>query len=190
MRTLKHYPHGAKKRWTRDLSLWEPYAEAPRMQVGRLATLETLLPLSVALQARNKVYPYPIPTQKRLRGRTIRLALTPPRQPMVRTKVRIRLPRILPRVRGSYVSLRRGVLSVHSKRQLNAALAGGALNTRFYQEHKTNHRKGRHGQLDSPGARAFGSVAEAYRRGWSIGKIADAALVARAVSKTGGRKWR
>lgn len=183
MATRRHYPHGVKKRWTRDLALLEPYSFG--LEPRSLLTVQTYLPLSVARRVRNKVYTYPLPVQRSLAGRVIRYRLLPPTGRMVRTKVRIRLPRILPRVRGSYVSLRRGRLNIHSRKQLHAALARGEVNQRRYQEHKTHRRHARNGQLDSPGARAFGSVSHALGRGWSIGKIADAALAARAILKGG-----
>lgn len=103
--------------------------------------------------------------------------------PMVQTHVRIRLPRFLPMVYGSYVSLTDDTLNIHSENQLRRLQDAQEFNRRRYVEHKGNHRQGRNGQLDSPGSRRFGSVAEAVRRGRSIAEIADAGMAARAISR-------
>lgn len=177
----------SRKNVKRGSNLPDAYLGYKRSRVsqlpGRVHYVTTYLPRSVAIKARREIYPYPYPNQKRLKGKTIRLALTRPRN-MVKTKVAIRLPRRLPLVRGSYVSLADGRLNIYSKYKLERMINHAReYNTRRYSEHKGNHRKGRHGQLDSPGSRRFGSVAEAYRRGGSIDQIADAALVARALSQ-------
>lgn len=167
--------------WHRDLGVrdslsWSDYPESVITVVG-------YLPRPVARRARREVYPYPLPLQKRLRSRVIRRSLRRSSAPLVRAKVRIKVPHRLPLSRGSYVSLSRGRLNVHSYRQYKAALAAGELNRRRYDERKGHRRKARYGQLDSPGALAFGSVAESYRRGQSVSRIADAALIARAILK-------
>lgn len=166
---------------------------------GRVVSIKTYLPLSVALRARNKIYTYKYPSQMRKKGRVIRLPLKSYSKAlerhgvrkgrsrrvmnqMVPVKVRIRLPRMLPEVYGSYVSLARDTLNIHSHNQLRRVIDAQEFNRRRYSEYKGNHRKARHGQLDSRGARRFGAVAETYRRGGSIDAIADAALVARSIS--------
>lgn len=147
---------------------------------GKVIHVHTYLPRSVARRVRREIYPYRHPHQVRKRGRTIRVPLI--RRPdMVKTKVKIRLPRLLPLVQGSYVELSNGQLKIHSRKQLRRLEHAQEFNRRRYSEHKGNHRKGRYGQLDSRGSGRFGSVAEAYWRGGSIDQIADAALVARAI---------
>lgn len=155
--------------------------EAP--EFGPILSVDVLMPRSLAARTRREIYPYPFPEQRQLPSRVIRQRLSAPREPVVRTRVRIRLPRHLPLVRGSYVSIRKGVLNVHSSRQLAAAVSRGELNRRRYQERKRHRRRAHHGQLDSPGAGRFGLVGLASRRGRSVGRIADAALVARALGR-------
>lgn len=152
---------------------------------SRILTVKVYLPRPIARQVRREVYTYPQPAQMRKARHVMRYSLlaglSSGSARFVPAKVRIRVPTRLPLVRGSYVSLRRGMLNIHSAQQLRSTLAKGELNVRRYSERKTNRRKARHGQLDSPGARRFGLVAEAYRRGKSVDRIADAALVARAI---------
>lgn len=158
-----------------------------RASPTRLLTIHTFLPRSMAYQARRKVYTYPSPFSQALQRRTLRYNLRLPRDPLVKAKVRIRVPTVLPTVRGSYVSLStrngRMRLNVHSQRQHRAALAAGETNRRRYQEGKRARRYASHGQLESRGARRFGLVAASYARGESPRKIADAALVARAIGR-------
>lgn len=168
--------------WRRDLVLRD--TDFPSRRTGPLVTLEVFLPRPVALRARREIYPYPYPLQKRLKSRVIRHRLWT-KGPMVKAKVRVRLPRKLPLVRGSYVSLDRGRLNIHSRRQHELLIERRELNRLRKEETKGGRRKARYGQLDSPGATGFGSVAEGYRRGHSVGRIADAALVARAILKGG-----
>lgn len=150
---------------------------------GRVFTVSVALPRPVAIKARREIYTYPYPKQVQKRGRTIRLSLARSRIPMVKTKVRIRLPRQLPLVRGSYVSLADGRLNIHSRYQLERLYHAQEFNRRRYGEYKRNRRKASHGQLDSRGSQRFGSVAHAYRQGSSIDKIADAALAVRAIAQ-------
>lgn len=172
-----------KSNWHRDLGVRDSLSwdRAP----GRLITVQALLPRPVAIKARREVYPYPLPLQSRKESRVIRRSLRRRRVPLVLTKVRIRIPRVLPLARGSYVSLNRGRLNIHSRRQHELLIQRGELNRVRKAERKTHRRRARHGQLDSPGALAFGSVDGAYRRGWSVDRIADQALVARAILKGG-----
>lgn len=167
------------KSWSRESSLdvWgDPYVNG-----YSTLTVPVYLPRPVALRARREVYTYPYPSQRRLKARTIRLRLRRSHAPLVYTKVRIKMPRRLPLARGSYVSITDKWLNIHSRKQHAKALSRYELNRRRYTEGKSNRRKGRHGQLDSPGADAFGSVAEAARRGLGVNRLADAAMVARAI---------
>lgn len=154
-----------------------------RRTQGRIFSVTTYLPRPVAIKARREIYPYPYPAQRQLKGRVIREPLRSSRHRLIKTTIRIRLPRQLPVVRGSYVSLADGRLNIHSKYQLERMFNAQELNRRRYSEYKRNKRKASHGQLDSRGSQRFGSVAHAYRQGASIDKIADAALGARAVSQ-------
>ena len=145
---------------------------------GPVLTVRLQLPRSLALRARREVYSYPFPRQRQFVSRVLRRRLGRRRERFVDARVRIRLPRVLPLVRGSYVSVRGGVLNVHSLRQLERVLAAGLLNERHYEEWKSNRRKACNGQLDSPGATSHGLVAHAARRGLGMARLADAALVA------------
>lgn len=150
---------------------------------GRVFTVQTYLPRPVALQARREIYPYPYPKPLQKRGRTIRLALRPTHARLVPAKVKIRLPRRLPLIGGSYVSLADGRINIHSYNQVRRLIDAQEFNRRRYSEYKRNHRKASHGQIDSRGSQRFGSVAHAYRSGRSIDQIADAALAVRAISQ-------
>lgn len=158
---------------------------------GSILRVTTYLPRSVVSQTRREIYPYPYPNQKQKRGRAIRLSLRPARGPYVKATVRIRMPRRLPVARGSYVSLSRNMLNIHSTNQVERTINAQEFNRRRYSEYKSNHRKGRNGQLDSPGSTHLGIVAHAYRRGHTIDKIGDAAMVARAIANSKRKmKWR
>lgn len=163
----------------------EPGWDQRSWRSSRILTVKVYLPRPVARQVRREVYTYPYPAQMRKARHVLRYSLLGSHAPRsvawVPAKVRVRIPTRLPLVRGSYVSLRRGMLNIHSAQQLRSTLAKGELNARRYSERKTNKRRARHGQLDSPGARHLGLVAEAYRRGASVDRVADAALVARAI---------
>lgn len=143
--------------------------------------VEVWLPRPVAQRARREIYTYVPPRQIRRKRRVIRYALLRPRAKFVKVKVRLRVPRKLPLARASYVSLDRDRLNIHSTYQHQKAIDRGELNRRRREEGKPGHRKARNGQLDSPRALSYGAVGEAYRRGESIGRIADAAAVARAI---------
>lgn len=155
---------------------FDPYLDEPY----KIITVSVPLPRSVARRARREVYPYPYPNQVRRRGRTIRRVL--PHARLTVARVRIKVPKRLPLALPSYVSISRGRLNIHSRKQLGAALAAGELNRRRYDERKTNRRRARHGQLDSVGATSFGAVGAAAERSWSIDAIAEAALGARAIN--------
>lgn len=147
----------------------------------KILAVKVYLPRPVAKMARREVYTYPYPQQIQKRWRVARYLLrSSKKHKFVPVTVRIRVPKRLPLVRASYVSIRNNMLNVHSYHQTRREYERN-LNTRRYSEHKGNRRKARYGQLDSPGATAFGAVAEASRRGWSIDRIADSALGARAL---------
>lgn len=172
-----------------DRLAW-PVRAMPKFNPYRVITVPVRLPIAVANAARNKIYPYPYPNQKKLLRKVLRYSLLlssqERSQKWLKTKIRISLPRVLPKSRGSYVSLTNGRLNLHSERQLSSLLERGETNRRRYGESKSNRRKARNGQLDSSRSLSKGLVAHAYRRGAGIREIADAALVARAMSQ-GGR---
>lgn len=163
-----------------------PEIQSPANQNRRLRTVSVsvLLPRSIAQEARREVYSYPFPKQRQLRRRTLRYNLNYYHEPYVRTKVRIRVPRVLPLVRRSYVSLSgiRPRLSIYSSAATNSAIERGELNRARYLDGKSNRRKARNGQLDSPGANAYGILGRSVKAGMSIARLADSALVARAMS--------
>lgn len=146
-----------------------------------IVTVPVWLPRPVAHRAGREIYTYVPPRQIRRKRRVIRYALLRPRAQMVKVGVRLRVPKKLPLARNSYVSLSRNRLNIHSIRQHQRAMDHGELNRTRREERKSGRRKARNGQLDSARALSFGSVAEAYRRGESVGRIADAAAVARAI---------
>lgn len=143
--------------------------------------VKTYVPRSVAFKARREIYPYPYPSQIQKRGRVVRVPLALRRERFVPVTVAIRMPRQLPVVRGSYVSLSRNRINIHSRKQVERLEDAQERNRRRYVERKGNHRKARYGQIDSRGAAHLGIVAESFKRGNSIDQIADAALVARAL---------
>lgn len=158
-----------------------PIRKSPRFTTLRL---QVYLPSSVSKIVRREVYPYPYPSQRQLRGRVIRHKLRRQRERMVRTTVRVRVPAGLPLARPSYVSVERDRLNIHSRKQTRKQNSPMSKNRRRYSHgyrEKDHKRRARYGQLDSPGATRFGSVAEAARRGQSIDRIAEAALASRAI---------
>lgn len=136
------------------------------------------VPLPVTLRVRRVSYAYPI--QRQRMRRSIRVALAPLRTRYELRRVAVRMPRRLPALAGSYVSVRPGRLTIHSKRQLRR-LMEFEYNRYRESERKGRRRKGRNGQLESIRRDRLGIVAEAVRRGMSASSIADAAMVSRAL---------
>lgn len=165
-----------------DRGAARPYADDWRRPY-RVLTVKVALPLSVSRRARNEVYTYPMPRQRQRMTRHIRVPLQKRKEPYRVTRIRIALPRVLPSALRSKVAVRAGHLVIYGSRNVERTFQRLELNRRYYGEHKSNVRQARWGQLDSPGADRFGIVAEAARRGLSIGRIADAALVARALRR-------
>jgi hypothetical protein len=146
-------------------------------------TITVTVPVPVNVRARTVSYTYPQQIQRS--RRVVRRQLSPLQTRYVMRRVRVVLPRHLPVVRGSYVSIdRNGRLNNHSRRQLEALLAV-ENNRRRYRERKWRGRKARNGQLESAGSTHAGLVAEAVRRGLSAETIQDAAMVARALERSG-----
>lgn len=154
---------------------------------GRILRVTTYVPRPVAHRVRREIYPYPYPKQIQKKGRSVRVSLKPLRGPYVKAVVRIRLPRRLPAVRGSYVTVRPKLLTIHSRNQLERTINAQEYNRRRYAERKGNKRKAWHGQLDSRGNSYLGIAAHASRSGKSIDQIGNAALAARAIAGKKGR---
>lgn len=185
-KNVSHYKNAlvpSQRRWSRPIFPEKRYEVA-----GSILRITTYVPRPVAQRVRREIYPYPYPNQKQKRGRAIRLALAPTRGPYVKATVRIRMPRRLPIVRGSYVSVTPKLVTIHSRNQVERLENAQERNRRRYTERKGFHRKGRYGQLDSPGSRRLGIVAKVAQRGGSVDQIADAALAARAMSLKGRRR--
>lgn len=186
MRSRSHTKKHVHSDLTAYAANW-PYEPVPFVRPYKLVSVPAYLPRSIANQARREIYTYPTIKQRRLTRRALRLGLITHgdshylREPWHKVRVRIRLPLRLPLARGSKVALRRGQLVIHSAANLRRQLERRELNRRRYMEGKGNHRSARHGQLDSPGATRFGLVKRAYEAGFGIKRIADAALVARAI---------
>lgn len=144
---------------------------------GRTIAVTVPYPVSAKL-SRTVTYPYPKQIQRT--SKVVRVELYPRKQFYRLAKVTVRMPRALPIVRGSYVSIDRNRLNIHSKRQLRRLL-DAEYNRRRYNEHKSNRRKARNGQLDSVRSDRLGMLAEAQQRGWSARRLADVAMVSRAL---------
>lgn len=97
------------------------------------------------------------------------------------TRVHVRIPHHLPIVPASYVTIdRKRRLNIHSKRRTLSKLLTES-NVRRYNERKGRKRQARNGQLESINSDRLGIVAEAHHRNLNVNRIADAALVSRAL---------
>lgn len=184
-RNRRSYSPPPPGRRPRDFRRWDEDFP-PDAVNSNILTVPTLLPPAVAVKARRKIYTYPgIALAPLMWGRTRQLPLQKrSRQRLVPVAVRIRVPRRLPSVPSHMVTFypSRGYATVHSRKQIAAAVAApGELNRRRYAERKDYRRRARNGQLLAPGALAFGSVSALTRLGADPRRIADAALVARAI---------
>lgn len=150
---------------------------------GPIVTVRLPVPVSMAHLARTEIYSYPYPSIRERLTKVIRKRLARPRGKFKMVRVRVRLPRRLPLVPGSYVSLDRDRLNIHSKRQREAAELRERNRAR-YEEGKFNRRKARNGQLASRHSTRFGSLAEASRRGFSADGLGDVALGVRALASS------
>lgn len=170
----------ARRRNASGSSLGDGYAFEAARRHPAYRSIAVTIPMPVPL-ARLRTVSYAYPTQVQMRTRNVRIPLkVRPATKFITTKVRVRVPRRLPTVSPSYVSLDRNRLTIHSKRRLRK-LNETEYNRRRYQEFKERSRKARNGQLDSVKADRYGMLGEAYRRGYSIRRLADVALVARAI---------
>lgn len=172
----------ARRRAARSSQLRSSVPEArPRY---RVVTVHVPLPVSKARQIRTVLYPYP--SSRMRRNSVVRVPLVPNggRRPkrFVWRPVRVIVPAVLPFVAGSYVSVSRDRLNVHSLAQLTR-LMDREFNRPRYDEEKTNRRKARHGQLESVRSDPYGIIAAAARSRAPTRVVADAALVSRALSR-------
>lgn len=145
---------------------------------GAVRRVTVVVPMPVGLRPRIAYYKYPMPRQRLRRvirqplGRRGRYALR---------KVSVVVPRTLPTVRGSYVSVDRyNRLNIHSHRQLRAVLER-EYNRARNSEDKRSRRSARNGQLESVRADRAGIIGAASSMGLGAASIADAALVSRAL---------
>jgi hypothetical protein len=149
----------------------------PLPRNSRIITISVPVPVRQVRRTVNYTYPSPYQSPSRVG----RIQLNPHVRHPLRV-VRIRVPKFSPAVPGAYVSLSRGRLNIHSRKQLQRLLAHGEFNRRRYNEHKTRSRHYRDGQLQSLRSDPYGIVASAYNRGLSARRIADAALYSRALT--------
>lgn len=144
----------------------------------RYSTVYVNVPVPSYLRTRTVSYSYP--KQVSRARRVIRRPLLVNRNTRYELRrIAVRVPRHLPLVKPSYVSLSRGRLTIHSKRQLHALMEKGEFNRERRSERKDRGRKARNGQLDSVVSDRFGILGESLRRGFSAAGLADAALVSR-----------
>lgn len=147
-----------------------------RSRARQVTALSVTVPVPVTSVVRTVRYSYPLSIQRQRRVVRTTLRTLPVIYRMQR--VRVIIPRHLPLVGASYVSVVNGRKTIHSRRQ-TIALLQQENNRRRYLEGKHKRRSARNGQLESFDRDRLGIVAEAARRGLSPEKIADAALVSR-----------
>lgn len=145
---------------------------------GAIRRVTVVVPMPVGLRPRIAYYKYPSPRQRS--RRVIRQPLGR-RGRYVLRKVAVVVPRTLPTVRGSYVSVDRyHRLNIHSHRQLRSVLDREYHRER-YSEDKRNRRSARNGQLESVRADRAGIIGAAAAMGVGAAQLADTALVSRAL---------
>lgn len=155
--------------------------------------VRVLLPRSIAYKVRRVSYAYPERIQRE--RRTVRVQLRPKKESYVARNVLVVAPAALPASEGSYVSVRdlrpsvvraNAELVHHSRRQFKRLMIGNRrrpseYNRRRYEEIKGRHRMARNGQLASVRRDDAGIIGANYRAGVSAARLADAALVSRAL---------
>lgn len=149
-----------------------------RLGYGTAVVVTTPVPRSLSARTVNYAYPSPMSRARRV----VRQALYrgAPRPGYVLRRFVVLLPHHLPRVARSYVSFRPGILNIHSRRQARRLL-DREYNRRRYFEKKPNRRKGRNGQLESVRGDRLGLISEAVNRGYGPERVADAAMLSRAL---------
>jgi len=147
---------------------------------GRVIPLRVRVPASIAREVSSRIYTYRSPQQVRPRSRVYRRAFRAPRGRFVPVVARVRVPRYLPKVSGSFVSVDRGRLNVHSRRQ-HRRLMRREYNRVRYSERKSRRSMARLGQLDSRFRDRHGIMGFAVHRESDVGRLADAALFVRSL---------
>lgn len=142
-------------------------------------TVYVTVPVPSYLRTRTVSYTYPYQYSRARRVVRVPLVVRPTRYELRRIAVRV--PRHLPLVKPSYVSLVRGRLNIHSRRQTRVLIQKGEFNRARNEERKGRRRQARNGQLDSVRSDRHGIIAAANAMGLSPQRIADAAMVSRAV---------
>lgn len=151
-----------------------------RELLGPILAVPVYVPRPMAYKVRREIYSYRKPFQRQMVSRVVRRELKRKSVPYTLVKVKVRIPRHLPLVKRSYVSVDRNRINIYSARQVERLL-DREFNRRRYSEHKRRRRRASDGQLESRGADRHGLVAEAVRRGGSVDAVADAAMIARAL---------
>lgn len=156
--------------------------------------VRVLLPRSIAYKVRRVSYTYPDRVQRAKRH--VRVDLGRKKAGFVPAAVSVLVPAVLPEAAPSYVSVREArkgavrsrspQLVHHSGRSLRRLMLGtrrrpSEYNRRRYEEVKGRHRMARNGQLASVRRDDAGIVGANYRAGVSAARLADAALVSRAL---------
>lgn len=159
---------------------------APSRSVDRRATTRprsvvVVVPLPRPLARRVRRVTYVYPRSRVQSTRVVRVPLATPRRRFFLTPVRVVLPAVLPSAQPSSVSIDRGRLNIHSHRQHLRQMRNFEMNRRRYEEHKDAHSKARSGQLSSVRSDRLGIIGAAARRGWSARRLADVAMVSRAL---------
>lgn len=119
--------------------------------------------------------------QRQHRNRHITVPLRRSRRRFIRRRFRLRVPKAP--VRTAYMSLDRfNRLRIYSARS-TARLLATEHNRRRRNERKSRRRKGNIGQLDSVRSDRFGIIGRAASRHRSPGRVADAAMLSRAIER-------
>lgn len=152
---------------------------AARLTRNNSRLISVRVPLPVTLRVRKVSYTYPL--QRSRARRTIPVAIRPLRNTRYVTRsVSVRIPNRLPHIPASYVSVRRGALRIHSARQTRKIL-DREFNRRRYMEWKRRRRQAKDGQLESVRRDRHGILGAAEARGYSASRMAEAALIVRAL---------
>jgi len=150
---------------------------------SRTYTQTVTVPVPRNIDIPTRPLPYPPPRQASSWNRARRLNLRQPgarEEPRFRlARVRIAVPRRLPRPRPSVTAVTPNRISVYTRRRTRALLAR-ENNRRRNNERKERRRRPQHGQIDSVRADRAGMLAYGAQRGYSASRMADIALVSRA----------
>lgn len=157
-----------------------PMVRSTNTRLTRTISVVVPVPRSVARRARRVTYAYKFPRPLTRERRVVRVPYFVPRERFVPVRVRLLVPRYLPLVASSYVSMTDSGQAIHSRRQIRRLLQR-EFNRRRYEEHKSNRRKARNGQLESVRSDRLGMLGYAARSGFGPRRMADVAMVSRAL---------